>query len=66
MLDVGTIPSPDSITSGISNLIFENLYKKRKPLTVVRPGNQTRKFTHIYDTVNVCYEAWKKNKSKHY
>ena len=46
--------------------IFENLYKKRKPLTVVRPGNQTRKFTHIYDTVNVCYEAWKKNNCSYY
>jgi len=46
--------------------IFEDRFKKKKPLTVVRPGNQTRRFTHIFDTVNVCYEAWKKNKCAHY
>ena len=41
--------------------IFEEQYKKNKKLTVVKPGTQSRKFTHINDTVNVCYEAWKKN-----
>ncbi len=46
--------------------IFENQYKLKKPLTVVRPGTQTRRFTHIEDTVNVCIEAWKKNKNLHY
>ena len=46
--------------------IFENLYKNKKPLTVVKPGTQTRRFTHIKDTVEVCYEAWKKNKCSHY
>jgi len=46
--------------------IFEDLYEKKKPLTIVRPGNQSRRFTHIYDTINVCFEAWKKNKCKHY
>jgi UDP-glucose 4-epimerase len=46
--------------------IFENQYLKKIPLTVVRPGNQTRRFTHIFDTMNVCYEAFKKNKCKHY
>jgi UDP-glucose 4-epimerase len=46
--------------------IFESQYKKKKPLTVVRPGSQTRKFTHIHDTINVCYEAWSKNKCAHY
>ena len=46
--------------------IFENLYKKNKPLTVVKPGSQTRRFTHINDTVEICYEAWKKNKCGHY
>ena len=35
-------------------------------MTVVKPGNQTRRFTHIYDTVDICFEAWKKNKSAHY
>ena len=46
--------------------IFENLYKKQLPLTVVKPGNQTRRFTHINDTMAVCFEAWKKNKCQHY
>tara|TARA_Y100000741_G_scaffold220246_1_gene167876 strand:- start:4839 stop:5729 length:891 start_codon:yes stop_codon:yes gene_type:complete len=46
--------------------IFEHQYKKNIPLTVVRPGNQTRKFTHISDTVKICYEAWKANKCAHY
>ena len=41
--------------------IFEEQYKNNKPLTIVRPGNQTRRFTHISDTVEVCYEAWKKD-----
>ena len=45
--------------------IFENQYKE-KPLTVVKPGSQSRKFTHINDTIKVCYEAWKKNKCAHY
>ena len=46
--------------------IFEDQYKKHKLLTVVKPGTQSRRFTHINDTVNVCYEAWKKNKCAHY
>ena len=46
--------------------IFEELYKKNKPLPVVRPGTQSRRFTHIDDTVYVCYIAWKKNLSRHY
>ena len=46
--------------------IFERLYKKGKPLTVVKPGSQSRRFTHISDTVNVCYEAWKKNRNAYY
>ena len=46
--------------------IFENLFKNKKPLTVVKPGNQSRRFTHINDTVEICYEAWKKNKCAHY
>ena len=46
--------------------IFENNFKNKKPLTVVKPGSQTRRFTHIRDTVNVCYEAWIKNKCAHY
>jgi len=46
--------------------IFEDQYSKKKPLTVVKPGSQSRKFTHIDDTINVCYEAWIKNKCAHY
>ena len=46
--------------------IFEKQYKKNSPLTVVKPGTQNRRFTHIFDTINVCYEAWKKNKCRHY
>ena len=46
--------------------IFEDHYKSKKPLPVVRPGTQTRRFTHIYDTVHVCYQAWKKNLCRHY
>tara|TARA_B110000858_G_scaffold196400_2_gene255117 strand:+ start:192 stop:1067 length:876 start_codon:yes stop_codon:yes gene_type:complete len=46
--------------------IFENCFKNKKPLTVVRPGSQSRRFTHISDTINICYLAWKRNKCKHY
>tara|TARA_Y100000389_G_scaffold186526_1_gene206980 strand:+ start:4563 stop:5444 length:882 start_codon:yes stop_codon:yes gene_type:complete len=46
--------------------IFEEAYKKNKPLTIVKPGSQTRRFTHIYDTVDVCHQAWKKNLCRHY
>jgi len=46
--------------------IFEHYYKLKKPLPVVRPGTQTRRFTHIQDTVEICYLAWKKNLCRHY
>ena len=46
--------------------IFENCYKKKIPLTIVKPGTQSRRFTHIDDTVEVCYKAWKKNLCRHY
>ena len=46
--------------------IFEDHYKKGKPLPVVRPGTQSRRFTHIDDTINICYLAWKKNLCRHY
>jgi len=46
--------------------IFEDQYKNNKPLTVVKPGTQTRRFTHINDTINACYEAWIKNRCTHY
>ena len=46
--------------------IFEDQYKKNKPLTVVKPGTQKRRFTHIDDTINVCIKAWKKNRCLNY
>jgi len=46
--------------------IFENQYSNKKPLTIVKPGNQTRRFTHIYDTVKVCYEAFKADNCRYY
>jgi len=46
--------------------IFEDQYKSKKPLTVVKPGTQSRRFTHVDDTVSACYFAWKKNKCRHY
>ena len=46
--------------------IFENNYKSKKPLPIVRPGTQTRRFTHINDTVKICFLAWKKNLCRHY
>ena len=46
--------------------IFERQLRKNLPLTVVRPGTQSRRFTHISDTVRICYRAWKLNKCRHY
>ena len=46
--------------------IFEDNFKKKLPLPVVKPGTQSRRFTHINDTVKACYFAWKKNKCRHY
>jgi len=46
--------------------IFEDHYIKGKPLPVVKPGTQSRSFTHIKDTVEVCYKAWKANKCRYY
>jgi UDP-glucose 4-epimerase len=46
--------------------IFEDHFKRRIKLPVVRPGTQIRRFTHVYDTIKACIFAWKKNKCKHY
>tara|TARA_Y100000591_G_scaffold288704_1_gene273118 strand:- start:108 stop:998 length:891 start_codon:yes stop_codon:yes gene_type:complete len=46
--------------------IFEDHFKRKKPLPVVRPGSQSRRFTHIEDTIKVCYKAWKNNKNIFY
>jgi UDP-glucose 4-epimerase len=46
--------------------IFEDYYLKKKPLPVVKPGTQSRRFTHIDDTIKVCMKAWKMNKCRFY
>jgi len=46
--------------------IFDDQFKKKMPLTIVRPGSQSRRFTHVFDTVEGCYFAWKKNLCQHY
>ncbi len=46
--------------------IFEDQKKRGQPLTVVKPGTQTRRFTHIDDTISICIRAWKKQKHQHY
>ena len=46
--------------------IFENQFKNKKPLTIVKPGTQSRRFTHVLDTIQICYYAWKKKKCSHY
>ena len=46
--------------------IFENQFKKKLSLTVVKPGSQSRRFTHIFDTIETCFFAWKENKCRHY
>ena len=46
--------------------IFEDHFKNKKPLPIVKPGSQTRRFTHVKDTVNACIIAWKKDKCRHY
>ena len=54
--------SPMSAVIGI----FEELYKKNKPLTIVKPGSQRRDFTHINDIVRGCILAWKKGEQSEY
>ncbi len=60
---------PGQISSGSMATvigIFEEQFKKNKPLTVVKPGTQSRRFTHVQDTVDACVKAWKTNKCRHY
>ena len=60
---------PGQIKSGKMSTvigIFQDHYVKNKPLPVVKPGSQSRRFTHIDDTIDVCFKAWKKNKCKYY
>ena len=46
--------------------IFEKQFKKKIPLTVVRPGTQKRDFTHIDDIINGCYLAFRKGRQNEY
>ena len=60
---------PGQIKSGKMSTvigIFEDHYVQNKPLPVVKPGSQSRRFTHIDDTIEVCFKAWKKNKCNYY
>jgi len=60
---------PGQIESGDMSAvvgIFENLYKKNKPLTVVKPGNYKRDFTHVEDIINACNLALKEKYNKEY
>ncbi len=60
---------PNQISKGSMSTvigIFEDHYKKNKSLPVVKPGTQSRRFTHINDTIDVCYLAWRKNLCRHY
>ena len=60
---------PNQISTGPMSTvigIFEDQFINKKPLTIVKPGTQTRRFTHIDDTVEVCFNAWKKNLCRHY
>ena len=45
--------------------IFENQKENNLPLTVVKPGTQTRRFTHINDTIDICIKVWRENKCCH-
>ena len=55
----------DSKMSAVIGIFCEQ-YANKKPLTVVQPGTQSRMFTHVKDTVEGCFLAWKKNKNLHY
>ena len=60
---------PRQITKGKMSTvigIFENAFKNKMPLPVVKPGTQSRRFTHIDDTIEICYLAWKRNLCLHY
>jgi len=46
--------------------IFEECFLNKKLLPIVKPGSQTRRFTHVKDTIKGCITAWKRNKNAHY
>jgi len=45
---------------------FETQFKKKIPLTIVKPGSQKRDFTHINDIIVGCYLAFIKGKQNEY
>ena len=45
--------------------IFEDHYKSKKPLPIVKPGNQTRRF-NIFMILLKFVTNWKKNHCRHY
>tara|TARA_B110000037_G_scaffold217110_1_gene277442 strand:+ start:374 stop:1252 length:879 start_codon:yes stop_codon:yes gene_type:complete len=60
---------PGQILSGPMSAvigIFETRFKKKLPLTIVKPGSQKRDFTHIDDITNGCYLAFVKGKNSEY
>ena len=60
---------PNQILNGAMSAvigIFETQFKKKIPLTIVKPGSQKRDFTHIDDIINGCYLAFKKGKQNEY
>ena len=46
--------------------IFERQLENDQFLTVAKPGTQTRKFTHIEDTIDGCINAYNKKMNRHY
>ena len=46
--------------------IFETQFKKKKSLTIVKPGTQKRDFTHIDDIINGCYLAFIRGRQGEY
>ena len=46
--------------------IFKKQYENNEPLTIVKPGTQTRDFTHINDTINAIIIASQKGEGDGY
>ena len=60
---------PGQILSGPMSAvigIFETQFKKKIPLTIVKPGSQKRDFTHIDDIIRGCYLAFIKGRQDEY
>jgi UDP-glucose 4-epimerase len=60
---------PGQILSGPMSAvigIFETQFKKKVPLTIVKPGSQKRDFTHIDDIIRGCYLAFIKGRQDEY